>query len=588
VLLRRIATFVPPLLVALFALPFILRQNSWWEWTNAYWLLERQTEHVKDHGVPTLFLNHLAGAFDPFFVYYAGFTLSVLAYPAALLGTWPVFAGSVVLSMVAGYLGIWWTARNLGLSAQMAVLPGLVFATTPYVLNQIYGRGAWAEMVASNAIPVMLGAITALLWHPERRRGLPTAALVASTALIVGTHNVSVLMGAVIVPLLVLCLLPLRRPEHGPLRPALLRIGVALALGAGLTAAWLLPNLWFGPQTMLAQGSINDALFKVTVGQLHLSNVLMPWPSLPAQLKDRWVYLQPPVLAMAWAAVALAWVVLLRRGAVRRTMWSAAGLTAVTVGLLTLITHPLWWLHFPRLVRAVQLPYRLLPYVAMAVALAVVLGLAALRGPARRWMTGALIVVVAVQAIGGVSLVIVSKAASPLSGAVVKHEQVRAGQEPPSFYNSASLVQYQFRVAYKPSGTAPNRKPTSVAPEGSFITADSGRLKDTGRAGDALLVPVVWSPFVRVTGDARIAGRSNEGLSVLEVTRTNADGRWSAKVEAAHPWQLVAGRAISALSAVILAALAAMAASRWARRRRDRRRAVPDRPAAAPRATIGV
>ena len=56
---RRLTTFVPPLLVGLFALPFILRQNSWWEWGNAYWLLERQTAYVSDHGLPTLFLQNL-------------------------------------------------------------------------------------------------------------------------------------------------------------------------------------------------------------------------------------------------------------------------------------------------------------------------------------------------------------------------------------------------------------------------------------------------------------------------------------------------------------------------------------------------
>ena len=160
---RRLATFVPPLLVALLALPFIQRQNSWWEWSNAYWLLERQTEHVSAHGVPTLFLNNVSGAFNPFYTFYAGFTLSVLAYPAAVIGAWPVFAGTVVAAIVCGYVGIWWTARNLGLSPQLAVLPGLVFTTAPYVLSEIYGRGAWAELVAVNAAAVLLGALTAML-----------------------------------------------------------------------------------------------------------------------------------------------------------------------------------------------------------------------------------------------------------------------------------------------------------------------------------------------------------------------------------------------------------------------------------------
>ncbi|MDX6714048.1 MAG: hypothetical protein QOH30_606, partial [Baekduia sp.] len=54
---RRVATVLPPLLVGLLALPFVLHQNSWWEWNTALWLLERQTAHVSAHGVPTLFVH---------------------------------------------------------------------------------------------------------------------------------------------------------------------------------------------------------------------------------------------------------------------------------------------------------------------------------------------------------------------------------------------------------------------------------------------------------------------------------------------------------------------------------------------------
>jgi hypothetical protein len=152
--------------VALLTLPFILRQNSWWEWVNVYWLLERQTEFVSAHGTPTYFLHMDPIGFNPYYVYYAGPLLSSLAYPAALLGTWPVFVAATVVAIVAGYFGIWWAARNLGLSRRLAVLPALAFSTTPYILSNLYGRGAWSEFIAVNTVAVLLGALTALLWHP--------------------------------------------------------------------------------------------------------------------------------------------------------------------------------------------------------------------------------------------------------------------------------------------------------------------------------------------------------------------------------------------------------------------------------------
>ncbi|MCW2985875.1 MAG: hypothetical protein JWR63_3445, partial [Conexibacter sp.] len=185
---RRVALIVPPILVGLLALPFVLRQNAWWEWTTAFWLLERQAAHVSEHGIPTLFLQTDVGRFNDFYVFYGGFTFSVLAYPAAILGAWPVFAATSVLAAVAGYLGIAWTARNLGLSARAAILPGLIFSTTPYVVSDLYGRGAWSEFLAVNAAAVVLGAFTGLVLRPEQGRVRCGAALAAAAAVLAGAH----------------------------------------------------------------------------------------------------------------------------------------------------------------------------------------------------------------------------------------------------------------------------------------------------------------------------------------------------------------------------------------------------------------
>jgi hypothetical protein len=553
VLLRRAATYVPPLLVGLLALPFIQRQNSWWEWNNVFWMLERQTEHVKAHGVPTFFLHNLSGAFNPFFVYYAGFTCSLLAYPAALFGAWPVFAASVVVAIVCGYLGIWWTARNLGLSAPLAVLPALIFATTPYVLSEMYGRGAWAELIAVNAVAVMLGALTALLWHPERRRLPAYAALVASAAMVCGTHNLTLLMAAVLLPLLLLVVLPLRPAGSAPLLPSLARAGIALALGAGLTAAWLIPNLWFGPSTWVSQAVLNEREFTDTHGQLALSNVLSPLPAIPDEFHGRWVFDQPPVTAMAWALLAFALIFALQRQGSRRVAYAVAGIVALAVALMLLIVHPFWWLHFPRLIKTVQFPFRLLPYLAMLTALATVLGLTVLRGTARRWMIGLLAVLVVVQIGGAVHIVTKSQAGGAFLVIPASPSDLPVEGEPTSFAAEGILVHLQFRVLQDPYGGKPNGAPARID-VGDLITGDVGKLTGTARAGARVMAPVVWSPFVRITGDARIVGRDAGGATMLAVTHTDPAGRWQAKAEAAHPWQVVLGRVISVFSAIAIVA----------------------------------
>ncbi len=584
-LLRRLSTYAPPLLVGLLAVPFLVRQNSWWEWNNAFWLLERQTAHVEAHGVPTLFVHALSGGFNPFFAYYAGFVFSVLAYPAAVLGVWPVFAATVVLAIVAGYLGIWWAARNLGLSPHLAVLPALVFSTTPYVLSEMYGRGAWAELIAVNAVAVLLGGLTALLWHPERGRIPAYAAVVAATATICGTHNLTVMMSAVLLPLLLLVVLPLRPPASPPLLPQLARAAVAAALGAGLTAAWLIPNLWFGRSTWIAQPAINDPEFRDTHGLLTLHNVLSPLPAIPKEFAGRWIYGQAPATAMAWALVAFVLILVLGRRDARRAGVAIGGMVVLAIGLLALILNPEWWLHLPSLARTVQFPYRLLPYLAMLAALGTVLGLVVLRGAARSWMTGILVALVVVQAGAGVYVVVKTQPGGVIPVVPARPSDLEVSSEPLSFSGPEQMVHVQFRVA-SPTDQRPTRGPVNIN-LGDVVTGDTGRFSGVARVGDLMMSPVVWSPFVRVTGDARIGGRDANGMTMIEVTSTDAAGRWQAQAVAAHPWQLVVGRIISALSALALVGAGAAALVARRRGRRSGAAARADTPVEQ-RATVGV
>ena len=50
------------------------------------------------------------------------------------------------------YAGVAWLARQAGLSAWLAQLPALTFATAAYYLTNVYGRGAaesaWGEILA--------------------------------------------------------------------------------------------------------------------------------------------------------------------------------------------------------------------------------------------------------------------------------------------------------------------------------------------------------------------------------------------------------------------------------------------------------
>jgi hypothetical protein len=579
------------LLVALLALPFVLWQNSWWEWATPLWLLQRQAAHVSAHGVPTFFLHTTSEAFNPFFAFYGGFTLSLLAYPAAVFGAWPVFVAATVAAMVGGYLGIWWAARNLGLSHRLAVLPALIFSTMPYVLSDLYGRGAWAELVAVNAAALMLGALTALLWRPDRHPARALATLAACGAVIAGTHNVTLVLSAIALPLILLALLPLV-PRTATAAGTVRRLGLAaaaMALGVGLTGAWLIPSLWLGPGTWVAGSSLNDKMLRDDFGLTRLGNVLSPWPVVPHELPGRWVYTQAPVLAIVWTLAALAVATWARRRAPDRIVATAAALTVLGAALLLLTLEPHWWLSFPSVVKTAQFPFRVLPYLTMVVTLAAAVGLAATRRErAGRRLTAGLVLVVGAQLAVAAWVALGSKASATFDTPMARASDITARGEPASFSIPGLMTQFQFHVTSHAVRPDVRTQPVPVR-VGDRLTSDAAVLRETGRVGDRRRTGVVWSPLIRMSGDARITGHDRRGLAIVTVTHTDAGGRWSATARSRcglcldafdgdAPWQRSAGPLLSLLSALALGA----AALTRLRRRRTHVRRPPSRPPSDP------
>jgi hypothetical protein len=558
---RRLVVWCPPLFVALLFLPFLLKENGWWEWNNAFWFLERQSDYIKAHGVPTLFLHHSQGVFYPMPVYYGGFTFSVLGVPAIVFGAWPTFMAATAGAYVAGYFGIWWTARSLGLSRELSVLPALSFSCAPYMVGTFYGRGAWAEVVGINAAAVVLGATAVLLWHPSRRRRWAVAALVLGSAFVAGTHNLTLLMSAIFLPLTVAALLP-ARPE-GIDRRELLSGGKwvvgGVLVGVGLTMAWLLPNVWFGRDTAIGGTFINQGMLENFAPFSAPKIVLFPWPHVPDNDLG-FQYPQPSVLVGAWVVVAACVALWLRRAADRR-LAAVAALAVLVVALLLLICTTSWWPHFPNSVRAIQMPVRLVPYVCFAIAGAVCAVIATLRaGRARQVLLVGLALLVAVEAAGAMTAALKTQSASTIGLLAPKHGAVTADSEPPSFSTKGLVAPIQFLVAGQPTATENSKLNVGIGLSDGVTSVDA-TMRERGRVGQRLGTAVAWSPYVKITGDARLIGRDAAGMAIIRVDRVDADGYWKSTVAPIcsglcltgdAPWQLTVGRLITLLSVLIV------------------------------------
>ena len=575
-MLRRptLLTIGPPVLAALLALPFVVTQNAWLEWANAYWLLETQAEHVQATGLPAIFLHLPHETFYPFHLLYAGWTFAVLAYPAALFGAWPVFAATCILAFVGIERGVTWFARNLGASASTAPLAGLAMVATPYVVSDLYGRGAWSELMALTGAALALGAGSAVLASTERVRIRDGAALALSVALVAGSHGLTLLMAALVLPFIIAAALlgGLIRPTP---RTTLTTVAL-VALGVGLTAAYLLPAVDFGPDTYIAGAGLN-AQARHGLDPYYAPRILFsPWPRMPEVAGwHSTFYSHTSLILLLWPVAA---AIALRKRLTRRVGWGLAIAGVAQLILIWWLVRPGLWDHFPQAIQTIQFPVRLIPWLCLVGATATAVLLA--RGASGRLVT-VLAGLVGVQVALGLGIAFTTHGLGvhvPVYIGAVEKQGIHASPPPPTFITKGLAQPNQFLVfgkGFQTDPTAPSG-PAKLAPRRyDALRDDELTLTGDDPPGTLRYSEIVWSPWVRLSGDASIVGRDNGGYAIVRVDRST-DGRWTAQARQAcgaclHGlkggplFSIALGRLLSFLSALTLLGWAALTV--FARRR---------------------
>jgi hypothetical protein len=534
-------------------LPFALRQNAWFEWANPLWLLETQAEWVRSNGVPAPYLHAPDQVFYPFHLFYAEGLLGVLAYPAIVVGAWPVFLAVTVAAFVVAQQSVAWLARSLGAGDGLARLLGLGFVTTPYVVALLYGRGAWTELVAVAGVTLAIAGSAELLTAAEPR-GRATAAVVAGVATVVATHNLTLLFGLPLAGAILLVALWARHDR--PATSAVSKLAVAAVAGGCLFAVALVPNVWLSRDTLIAQPEVTHRFFD-SLGDFHsVAMVLSPLPAVPAsQPAGSVVYIQTAVPLLLWLVVALA--ALYRR---RRPSPAALALAALGIALLVAIVNPRWWLHLPATLQTIQFPFRLVTWLTLAIVVACAL---VLRGAERRtrWLAPSLAGAIAVQSAIALWIAFGADASALPDVEPLRHGDISAGVVPRSFVGTGYGQPKQFRLP----GSAVRPAEQVLAPQRLIDPPPRITLRGEQPARTLLATNVVDSPLIRYDGTARKVGRDKDGFAVLEVL-PHAGPAWSVTISARAPLPVWAGRTLSALSvlAVLGWALAALRSRRIA------------------------
>jgi len=536
---------LPALLFAALLLPFVLRQNAWFEWGNYYWLVVKQTDTIRHLGHPSYFMSFEGSLFYPQYVFYGGTLWSAAAYVAIAGGsTWGSFLLFTLLALVMAFAGSSWLARQLGVSPVLAPLVGALVLTSPYYLGILYGRGAWSELIAVSAVPLVLASAIGVVKRP-RLDPLPLVLLFGSTALIAGAHNITLFWGGLfcVAALALLGYIALREGQ----RPTLGRIA-ALAAAAGLgvlvNAWYLLPDAVYAHNTSTYPDGPH--WIDVLIAFDRPGNLFYPWNHSP--VKGSTLYTQVPLYTLLWSLAVGAVLVVRRKGAVRAGWLGALGLLVITLVLVSV--HAIWR-GLPLFFQAIQFPLRLDAYVILAVAGLAIASLIAVQRSAkpRPWL---LALGAALLLQGGLA---VGQAWGDTAHPHLGHRAIVQTHVPPSFQ---AYQQSMFRFT----------KPAPIAPRAAAKVEDHTRddgyavLSGSGSAGELYGTNIVYSPFIKATGDAQIAGRDGAGMAVVKTTRS---GAWRAEVRAHHVGAMKAGMAISLLS--LAAAAGGLLALVWWRRR---------------------
>jgi len=243
-----------------------------------------------------------------------------------------------------------------------AIFAAALYAANPYHIIVIYWRSAYAELLASCLLPLLL----LFVLRAQREGGrmvIPLALVVAAAWL---TNDPSAVMISYSLALLLLVAAWLQRS------PRILWAGVAaVALGAALAAFYLLPaayeEKWVNIAQVLSPGVRPQDNFLFTTGTDVEHNVFNRLVSVVA-------------VAEMIALVAAVWCSRRWRQLERDAWWILVA-WAAAAGLLMFPVTLVFWDHLPKL-QFVQLPWRWLLCFNVAFALLVAMG-------TRRWISRA-------------------------------------------------------------------------------------------------------------------------------------------------------------------------------------------------------
>jgi hypothetical protein len=304
---------------------------------------------------------------EPRFIFYPPASW-VLGSIVSAIFPWRLVASIYIwIVLVAAGVSMFLLARQW-FNRRDAIYAAVLYAINPYHLAIVYWRSAFAELLASSLLPLLL---LLLLWADEKRR-----LTIVSLALLLACAWLINAPAAVMIHYSLALLMVVIAWQRRSLR-VLVTGSLAVVLGATLAAFYLLPAIyeqkWVDIAQAVSAGSrpLDNFLFVHTTDAEHDAfNRVISWIAI-AEIAL--------TIAAAWAA---------RSWRLRnRELWNSLVIwAAVCTALMLSISNPLWDL-LPKL-RLMQFPWRWLLCLGIPFTLLTAMGV-------RRWISRAALYVAA-------------------------------------------------------------------------------------------------------------------------------------------------------------------------------------------------
>jgi hypothetical protein len=555
--------------IAALALPLVVSSNAFWaDWGNHLYLIDQQTRWVRSDLLPTYFLHSVeSGVFYPHYMFYGGTLYAVTGWLGVVLGSVNAYRLTFVMAFGACYFGTLWVARQLGVRGLLAHIPATVAVSGSYYLTKAYDDGGWLEVVATSMIPLVVGSTLSIV-RSKRVPLISATLLVASTFLLTGSHNITLVFGLFFLAVVtVTALVVFRACITRALVKRFSLVGALIALSAALNGWFLVPLARYAHLTVVGrdpeqQFDFFDNIVRSFNSWRVVFNPLRSYPILHIPNEHRF-YLQAPVYVLVWLTCLGVFVWFRRRRSTTRTMYSAL---IVLLGVIfTLILWQGIWDVMPSALKVIQSRPRLHTYVNYAVVALVIVGLLLLareRRP-RAWL---LTLLLATATTLGFAIWQVWRSPTyyPIG------ELTKASDRLP-------LIEYRNCRAPCPSTEADYRMPGDIGGPLDQLNIDVA----SARTGEVLVrVPnggpyvsnIAWSPTIELEGPARIVGATTEGWAVIAPTSRSGEPTSAVQVrlrpKATGP--VIVGRVLSAVAAAtLLIWLLLVVVLRARRKRRD-------------------